>query len=267
VASTTICVRRHRALGFARTRLQRSVDEAHAGASVDIAVFHLLPARAAPVEVHLADQEPVAAGIHCDNASIMARAACALHTARETHDGARSRRRSMLVWSIEDIGPRGIHDLRPPVAPAKARAIHVVRRVDVIDAAVTAGWDLPLRGRFRVEVHTGAARLATGAGGWRPAGASSRVAARVAGGRRATDVGHPGGIVRDQSAAGVAVPALSAMQRAIGPAIAEPAALQLVARLVAEAGRAGASGWREAHQQRGDSQSERQHDGSPQGAR
>src|SRR6478736_5612606 len=129
---------------------------------MDVAVLYLLPARAAPVEVHLADQEPVAAGIHRDNASIVARAACALHTTREAHDGARSRCRSVLVWSVEDIGPRGIHDLRPPVAPAKARAIHVVRRVDVIDAAVAARWNLPLRGRFRVEVHTGAARLATG---------------------------------------------------------------------------------------------------------
>ena len=100
---------------------------------------------------------------------------------------------------------------RPPVTPAGARAIHIVRRVDVIHAAVTAGWDLPLCGRFRVEVHAGATRLAAGTGGWRPAGASSR----VAGGRRATDVGRPGGIVRDQSAAGVSMPALGAMQRAV----------------------------------------------------
>src|SRR5215831_10602563 len=75
----------------------RSVDEGHAGADVDVAVLHLLPARAAPVKVHLADQEPVAAWMRRDDAAIMAPAARALHTACEAHDGSWPRRGSMRI--------------------------------------------------------------------------------------------------------------------------------------------------------------------------
>src|SRR6478735_9075388 len=103
---------------------------------MDVAVLYLLPARAAPVEVHLADQEPVAAGIHRDDAPIVASAARALHAAREAHHGCRSRRRPTGIRTPEDIWARGVHHLWPPVAPAEARAVHVVRRINVIDTAI-----------------------------------------------------------------------------------------------------------------------------------
>src|SRR5262249_47523596 len=89
----------------ARNAQPRSVlvDEAHARSGVNVAVLHLLPARAAPREVHLADQEPVAARMYGDDAAKVAAAARALHTTREAHDGARTRRGSVGVGTPENV--------------------------------------------------------------------------------------------------------------------------------------------------------------------
>src|SRR5579884_108553 len=158
-------------------RIASLVDEAHARAGVDVAILHLLPAGTAPREVHLADEEPVAAGVHRDDAAIVAAAAGTLDAGREDDGRAGPRRGTARVVAPEQVGAARVHDLGPPVAPTESRPVDVIGRVDAIDAAVAARRHGPL-GRGAVEVLGRAARLSGARTALNSAGRATGVAAR-----------------------------------------------------------------------------------------
>src|SRR5579864_7649253 len=104
-----------------------AVDEADARADVNIAVVHPAEATAAPGEVHLGNQHPVASWGDGDDLGVMPIGARALHARRLIdhrtghRDGATS-----VAGAVYQVRLAGMEHERPPVAVAEAGAPDVV---------------------------------------------------------------------------------------------------------------------------------------------
>src|SRR5689334_16233777 len=221
-------------------------DEGDAGADVDVTVIDLAKAGATPDEVHLADQHPVAAWRDANHLGEMADEVRALHTAGEGDRRARcGHARAVIATSPEDVGLSRVQHLWPPVTPAEAGTVDVVGRVGRVDVGVAARRDGPLadvghkHGRALAGLAGGRERHLIG----RHSGGAFAQACGWGGGQSGL-ARHPAAIVGDGRVADV-VPVGGAVERAAGPAVAEPAVIEIIAALVVVAQRAQRGlGWR-----------------------
>src|SRR5690348_10905375 len=226
------------------------VDEAHSRSGVDVAVTDTAKAATVPVKRHLGDQEP-AVGIHLFDMPDVSPAACPLHMWLEdnrcAHGGLCAGVQSMarriprpgggvaqLHQRLVLLPIRGI-----PRAPAEVAGIPAMRRRGV---GVVARRLHPLPNASRGGGYS-ATRYAD-----RVAGGGATGAARTACGYRGA-IWHPGGIIRNDLAIRRAMPVGGAVIGAIGPPVAVPAIVEVVASLVMQT-RRGVRRW--GHLHRGD---------------
>src|SRR5690348_17236635 len=112
----------------------RLIDEADAGADVDVAIVHPAEAAAVPVEVHLRDDEPASAEHRLDMSGVSG-AARALDARLEDHrraDGGLAANREAVLRRISWPGVRDT-ELHQRLALV---AIPGVPRADAIDAGI-----------------------------------------------------------------------------------------------------------------------------------